>query len=420
MRLPLCALELDEEVGDSNSDFLTWVTSVPGGGVESHLTNLIGRLDGKLIVSVTVKTDCANVYITFPYISSLVPFLCGERAQRPTDLPILVCRGALCACPLSTLRRYRSRSRRDRTSSSDKTIKPTVHSTLDLAPFTAQPSLVLDIVRSLNLCLLDTSRSTMAQDRLKALSPALTSCCKGPGYPSPLEAMRDGPVEKIVYLPCIHPPQSRRSKPDYLATVDVDPASPTYSKTLFQFRPDYSATVDVDPASPTYSKVIHRLLMPYNEDELHHSGWNACSSCHDDASRARNRLILPALNSDRIYVIDVGTDQREPKFHKIVEPSEVHSKTGLGAPHTTHCLGSGEVMISMIGDADGNATKSGFMLLDGNDFSIQGNWEKSHIPMGYDYWYQPRHDVMISTEWGAPRAWRCGFDPKDVETGVLL
>ncbi|GFR97038.1 selenium-binding protein 1-like protein [Elysia marginata] len=233
-----------------------------------------------------------------------------------------------------------------------------------------------------------------AQDRLKALTPALTSCCKGPGYASPLEAMRSGPVEKIVYLPCIQPPHARKNKPDYLATVDVD------------------------PASPTYSKVIHRLLMPYNEDELHHSGWNACSSCHDDASRARNRLILPALNSDRIYIIDVGTEQREPRFHKIVEPSEVHAKTGMGAPHTTHCLGSGEVMISMIGDAEGNATKSGFMMLDGKDFSIQENWERSHIDMGYDYWYQPRHDVMISTEWGAPNAWRKGFNPKEVESGL--
>lgn len=57
--------------------------------------------------------------------------------------------------------------------------------------------------------------------------------------------------------------------------------------------------------------------MPYLEDELHHSGWNACSSCHDDPSRSRNRLILPALNSDRIYVVDVGTNPREPRFHKV-------------------------------------------------------------------------------------------------------
>jgi len=113
----------------------------------------------------------------------------------------------------------------------------------------------------------------------------------------------------------------------------------------------------------------------------------------------------------------VGTDPRAPRFHKIVEPDEVHGKTGLGAPHTTHCLGSGEVMISCIGDTEGDKTKSGFILLDGKTFSVTQNWEKSHIEMGYDFWYQPRHNVMISTEWGAPKCWRAGFDPADVEKG---
>ena len=65
--------------------------------------------------------------------------------------------------------------------------------------------------------------------------------------------------------------------------------------------PDYVGTVDVDPASPTYSQVIHRLPMPYKGDELHHSGWNACSSCHGDGSRQRSLLVLPALGSGRVY-----------------------------------------------------------------------------------------------------------------------
>jgi selenium-binding protein 1 len=60
-------------------------------------------------------------------------------------------------------------------------------------------------------------------------------------------------------------------------------------------KPDYLATVDVDPNSPNYSKVIHRLPMPNLGDELHHSGWNSCSSCHGDPSAARRYLILPSL-----------------------------------------------------------------------------------------------------------------------------
>jgi len=60
-------------------------------------------------------------------------------------------------------------------------------------------------------------------------------------------------------------------------------------------KPDYLATVDLDPNSPTYSKVIHRLHVPYVGDELHHTGWNSCSSCHGDPSAQRRFLIVPGI-----------------------------------------------------------------------------------------------------------------------------
>ncbi|XP_016333207.1 selenium-binding protein 1-like [Sinocyclocheilus anshuiensis] len=158
----------------------------------------------------------------------------------------------------------------------------------------------------------------------------MASTCSGcgPGYKTPLDAMK-GPREEIVYLPCI------------------------YRNTDIQ-KPDYLATVDVNPQSPNFCKVIHRLPMPNLKDELHHSGWNACSSCYDDPSKRRNRLILPSLISSRIYVVDVGTDPRAPRLHKIVEPIDLFWKCGLANPHTSHCLGSGQIMISTMGDPSGN------------------------------------------------------------------
>ena len=60
-------------------------------------------------------------------------------------------------------------------------------------------------------------------------------CC-GPGYSSP-EAAIKAPREKLLY------------------TIAI------YTGTGIQ-KPDYLATVDVDPESPTYSEVIHRLEMP--------------------------------------------------------------------------------------------------------------------------------------------------------------
>lgn len=59
------------------------------------------------------------------------------------------------------------------------------------------------------------------------------------------------------------------------------------------------------------------------------------------------------------------------------------------------------------------------MLLDGETFEVKGTWEKpgSEAPMGYDFWYQPRHNVMVSTEWAAPNVFKDGFNPAHVEAG---
>ncbi|XP_074385786.1 methanethiol oxidase isoform X1 [Zonotrichia albicollis] len=225
---------------------------------------------------------------------------------------------------------------------------------------------------------------------LLALSGKCGAC--GPGYASPLEAMK-GPREQLLYLPCI------------------------YRNTGIGI-PDFLATVDVDPKSPRYCQVIHRLPMPHVGDELHHSGWNACSSCHGDPGKSRRFLILPSLVSSRVYVVDVATDPRAPKLHKVVEAEELARKANAAFPHTSHCLGSGEILISCLGDPDGNG-KGTFVLLDGETFEVKGNWENGgKVPnLGYDFWYQPRHNVLLSTEWGVPRVLAQGFNPKDVEKG---
>nr|XP_039265908.1 methanethiol oxidase-like [Styela clava] len=221
-----------------------------------------------------------------------------------------------------------------------------------------------------------------------------TQCCSGtgPGYATPRDAMK-APKEKLLYIPCIY-----RNTP-------VD-------------KGDYLATVDMDETSPTFCQVIHRLEMPNRNDEIHHTGWNACSSCFGDPTKKRNLFILPGLVSSRLYAVDVQTTPKEPKMFKIVEPTEIYHKTALAYPHTVHCIPGGKIMISCMGDPEGNG-KGGFILLDSNSFELLGNWEaKGHnTPFGYDFWYQPRHNVMISTEWGTPKRLLGGFNPKDVAEG---
>lgn len=199
----------------------------------------------------------------------------------------------------------------------------------------------------------------------------------GPGYASPAEAMK-AEREKVLYVAALYTGTSV-TKPDYLATVDAD------------------------PTSPTYAKVIHRTPMPQVGDELHHFGWNVCSSCHGNAKRTRRFLIVPGLRSSRIHVLDAA-DPRRPKLHKVIEPDEV-KKTGLSAPHTVHCLGTGE-------------GPGGFLLLD-DKFDITATWGQPGPAMkfNYDFWYQPRHNVLVSSEWAAPNTYSKGFDVKEVEAG---
>ncbi|MBI4719010.1 MAG: selenium-binding family protein [Planctomycetes bacterium] len=181
-------------------------------------------------------------------------------------------------------------------------------------------------------------------------------------------------------------------------------------------EPDYLATVDVDPGSATYGRVIHRLPMPNLGDELHHFGWNACSSCHGDPRRSRDKLIIPGLRSSRIYIVSVE-NPAAPRLSRVIEPDEIMRKTNLSAPHTSHCLPDGHVLISMLGDARGDAP-GGFLLLD-DRFNVAGRWERDAAGMryNYDFWYQPRHNIMISSEFAAPNTYYPGFDLKDVEAG---
>ncbi|HEU5040189.1 MAG TPA: selenium-binding protein SBP56-related protein, partial [Gemmatimonadales bacterium] len=43
-------------------------------------------------------------------------------------------------------------------------------------------------------------------------------------------------------------------------------------------RPDALGVVDVDPSSSAYGRLVGQVDMPAPGDELHHFGWNACSS----------------------------------------------------------------------------------------------------------------------------------------------
>jgi methanethiol oxidase len=207
-------------------------------------------------------------------------------------------------------------------------------------------------------------------------------------YPSPTLAAQ-APVETLAYVVTINPTGA---------------------------GPDALTVIDLDPTSPTYGREVGRLQMPNVGDELHHFGWNACSSAlcpyapHPHVER--RYLIVPGLRSSRIYIVDTKPDPRKPRIVKVIEPAEVASKAGYTRPHTVHCGPEG-IYISALGSPEGKGP-GGVFLMDHETFEIKGQWEKERGPqyLAYDAWWHLTQDLMITSEWGTPDMIEGGLNPE--------
>jgi selenium-binding protein 1 len=208
-------------------------------------------------------------------------------------------------------------------------------------------------------------------------------------YPSPRLAA-EAPPEKLAYVVTIRPDGNGRS--------------------------DALVVVDLDPVSPSYGKIVGRLDMPYPGDELHHFGWNACSSALCPANPhphiERRYLIVPGLRSSRIYVVDTKPDPRQPRIVKVLEPDEVAKKSGYTRPHTVHCGPEG-IYVSALGSSAGTGP-GGVFLLDHNTFEVIGPWERERGPqyLAYDAWWHLTQDTMLTSEWGTPDMVEQGLVPE--------
>src|SRR3989440_939172 len=197
-------------------------------------------------------------------------------------------------------------------------------------------------------------------------------------YPSPRLA-REAPVETLAYM------------------VTYDPTAQ---------QPDALLTIDVDPGSARYREVVGRLDMPNLGDELHHFGWNVCSSAlcpyAPHPHTERRYLLVPGLRSSRIYVIDTRPDPRSPRIVKTIEADEIARRAGYSRPHTVHC-GPDGVYVSALGSPEGDGP-GGVFVLDHDTFSVKGRFELDRGPqyLAYDMWWHLGYDTAVSSEWGTP------------------
>jgi methanethiol oxidase len=210
------------------------------------------------------------------------------------------------------------------------------------------------------------------------------------------------------------PAEAMAAPPEQLAYVAAyDPAGRAK---------DAMAVLDTDPASATSGQVVGWSELPTAGNELHHFGWNACSSAlchqgHGDHGQPLERryLIVPGLRSSRTYVLDTKPDPRQPQVVREIEAAELAAKAGYSRPHTLHC-GPGGVFLSALGGANGHDGPGGVALLDHDSFDVVGPWEhdRGEQFLAYDVWWHLNHDTVITSEWATPSMIEHGLDPEDL------
>ena len=209
----------------------------------------------------------------------------------------------------------------------------------------------------------------------------------------------------------------------YRSPADAISAPPEQLAYLVVFdraaeQPDALAVLDTDPASARYGQVVGWADLPTRGDELHHFGWNACSSAfahagHDTDGLQRRYLLLPGLRSSNIHVYDTHPDPRQPTLAKTITAAELAEKAGYSRPHTLHC-GPDGIFVSCLGGGNGADGPGGIALLDHDTFDVLRAWEtdRGDQYLAYDAWWHLNQNTLITSEWGTPSMIEDGVNPR--------
>jgi len=162
---------------------------------------------------------------------------------------------------------------------------------------------------------------------------------------------------------------------------------------------DFLAVIDVSLASPTYGKILKKIRVGSTGNEAHHVGYT------DD----RTKIWAASLNSDRLFIFDVGADPMNPKLIKVIE--NVAQLTGLSGPHTPYAI-PGRILVSMASGPDGKGT-GGIA-----EFTNDGQFITSHKATNnpYETVIKPEFNRMITSTWFPQETWMKPFDQWDPKT----
>ncbi len=152
---------------------------------------------------------------------------------------------------------------------------------------------------------------------------------------------------------------------------------------------DFVAVVDVDPASPTYGTIVNRAMTGAAATEAHHFGYTS----------GANRIFGGGMFSNQVFIYDLERDPRRPRLIRTVDLDP----TGYSGPHTLYALADG-VMIAMLGSVEGG-TPGGLVKLD-DDGNFVESWPKARHEgppvFMYDVGVKLEMNRMITSSWAPP------------------
>ena len=192
---------------------------------------------------------------------------------------------------------------------------------------------------------------------------------------------------------CMSPYVKRLDRPEkylYLFCVDADAKDN-----------DFVAVIDVDPSSKTYSKITYTLDLGSKGNETHHWGYT------DD----RTRIWAGGLLSSKIWILDVATDPAKPRIERVLE--NVPAETGLTGPHTYYAL-PGRMLLSFLGGRDGGLP-AGMAEFTNDGKFIRRIEQPKDAPYGYDLAIKPERNRMVTSSFTPMRNYGKPFAKMDMK-----
>ena len=200
--------------------------------------------------------------------------------------------------------------------------------------------------------------------------------------------------------------------PSPAAAAGAPPETVAYVATLNvasngDARPDALTVLDLEPGSPTYGQLVGRLDMPNVGDELHHFGWNACSSALCPWA--------PHPHVERRYLLVPGPALvAHPRRRRQGRPARAADHQGHrgrgdrrqgGLQPPAHGPLRARRHLRLRARQRPTATRrAASSCSTTTSFAVKGRWEVDRGPqeLAYDFWWHLNQGTVITSEWGTP------------------